>query len=168
MELRPYRRDAVNSVYAYFEQEANINRNPLIAMPTGTGKSVVIAQLAKELCTTFHNYRITIVTHVKELIKQDYDHFINLWPTAPAGIYSAGMKRKETHARITFAGIQSIYTNSEYFEDTDLIIIDEAHRIDDKRPNCMSYIPLAMNVNIAMRTTGTLGNLASAANAIGM
>jgi DNA repair protein RadD len=69
------------------------------------------------------------VTHVRELIEQNYAELIKLWPQAPAGIYSAGLKKREISAQILFAGIQSIHKHVYDVQQCDLVLIDEAHLI---------------------------------------
>ena len=73
--------------------------------------------------------RILVVTHVRELIAQNYAELIGLWRDAPAGIYSAGLGRRDLGARILFAGIQSIHRRAYDVQQCDLVLIDEAHLI---------------------------------------
>ena len=73
--------------------------------------------------------RILVVTHVRELIAQNYAELIGLWREAPAGIYSAGLGRRDLGARILFAGIQSIHRRAYDVQQCDLVLIDEAHLI---------------------------------------
>lgn len=126
MQPRDYQISAVSSVYSYFKENSG---NPIIAMPTGTGKSVVIAMLLQSIYLQFPSQRTMILTHVKELIEQNYEKLLGLWPGAPAGIYSAGLKRKETDRKITFAGIGSVAKKAAHFKHIDLLIIDEAHLV---------------------------------------
>ena len=67
---RDYQTEAKWSVFKYFE---NNSGNPVIAMPTGTGKSIVIADLLQTIYQHFPNQRVMMTTHVKELIEQNYD-----------------------------------------------------------------------------------------------
>lgn len=124
MELRPYQRGAIDALYDYFGQHTG---NPLVVMPTGTGKSVVIAGFIREALATYPDTRILMLTHVKELIAQNFQALLRVWPQAPAGIYSAGLSRRDIHAQILFAGIQSIHRHAARVQRCDLIIIDEAH-----------------------------------------
>lgn len=126
MELRAYQAQAVKSIYSYFELKQG---NPLVVMPTGTGKSVVIADFTKGAATAFPGTRILMLTHVKELIEQNFQALIRMWPEAPAGIYSAGVGRRDLHAQILYAGIQSIHKKAYLIQRCDLIIVDEAHLI---------------------------------------
>ena len=127
--LRDYQQEAVDATIRYFIKYGNKSGNPLIQLPTGTGKSLVIAGLLKFISENWGQVRSLVVTHVKELIEQNHDKFHKLWPEAPSGIYSAGIGRKDKHAMITFAGIQSICKAVEHFRDVDIIIVDECDLI---------------------------------------
>ena len=124
IELRPYQRAAIDALYDYF---AGNTGNPLVDMPTGTGKSMVIAGFVREAVAAWPDTRILMLTHVKELIAQNFQALIRMWPEAPAGIYSAGLSRRDIHAQVLFAGIQSIHKHAARVQRCDLVIIDEAH-----------------------------------------
>lgn len=96
-------------------------------MPTGTGKSVVIGEFVRRAYTKFPGTRILMLTHVKELIQQNFEKLLQLWPSAPAGIFSAGLGRKDTCFPITFGGIASAVRGN--FGHIDLVIVDEAHKL---------------------------------------
>lgn len=123
---RDYQDIAVNSVWDYFMQHTG---NPIVAMPTGTGKSVVIALLVQRILAHWPNQRFLILTHVKELIEQNARKMQDLWPTAPIGIYSAGIGVRQTYMPITFGGIASVIKVLDAFPVPDLIIVDECHLI---------------------------------------
>lgn len=124
--LRDYQRAAVDALYAYWEAKGG---NGLIVLPTGSGKSLIIAALCQELLRDYPGMRIGIVTHVRELILQNYNELIGHWPLAPAGIYSAGMRRRDTHAKILFLGIQSVWNRTAEVGALDLLLVDEAHLV---------------------------------------
>jgi DNA repair protein RadD len=124
--LRPYQKEAVTAIFDYF---AGASGNPLVVLPTGTGKSVVLAEFCREAIAQFPDTRILVLTHVRELISQDHSALTELWPSAPAGIYSAGLKRRDLKAQILFAGIQSIRSKAYNVQKCDLVLIDEAHLI---------------------------------------
>lgn len=127
IQARDYQVEAVQSIFRYFEKHGAEAGNPVIAMPTGTGKSIVIADFLKKVISKWPNQRIMCVTHVKELIKQNYEKLIMLWPFAPAGIYSAGLNRRDIHDSIIFGGIASVAKRAAEFGRIDLLMIDEAH-----------------------------------------
>jgi len=124
--LRPYQGAAIQGIYNYFYDHTG---NPLIVIPTAGGKSLVMASFVEGVLKAYPDQRILIVTHVKELIEQNHDELKGLWPEAPAGIYSAGLKQRDIHAGILFAGIQSIHKRVYDVQQCDLVLIDEAHLI---------------------------------------
>lgn len=128
MEFRPYQADAVESLYRYFAAKKG---NPIIAMPTGTGKSVVIGGFVRSVFESYPNQRVLKLTHVKELIEQNFEKLLRLWPTAPAGIYSAGLGRRDIRP-ITYGGIGSLFKQSEQIGHVDLVIVDECHLVNGK------------------------------------
>lgn len=124
--LRPYQRQAIDSVFEYWQTEGG---NPLIDLATGTGKSVVLAALMRELLEQWPLMRILCLVHVRELVAQNFQQLLRLWPQAPAGVNSAGLGRRDTRDAILFASIQSVFRNPEQLGRRDLILIDEAHLI---------------------------------------
>jgi DNA repair protein RadD len=127
IELRPYQRAAVDALYAYFGRK---DGNPLVVIPTAGGKSLIIATFIREAIEQYPDTRVLILTHVRELIRQNYEELLAAWPGAPAGVYSAGEGRRELNAQILFAGIQSIHKRAyEMGQRVDLVLIDEAHLI---------------------------------------
>lgn len=126
IDLRPYQSAAVEAVMRYWRDGGG---NPLVDLATGLGKSVVIASMIRDLVTEYPDMRVLVLVHVRELVSQDFTALIRLWPDAPAGIYSAGLGRRDTHHRITFAGIQSVYKKARELGPRDLVLIDEAHLV---------------------------------------
>jgi DNA repair protein RadD len=125
ISLRYYQENAITALWEYFQSKTG---NPIEALPTGTGKSVIIAGFLQSVYSVYPTTRVLMLTHVKELIKQNFDKLVTLWPTAPAGIYSAGLGRKEVRP-ITFAGIASVVKKAALFEHIDLVLIDECHLV---------------------------------------
>ena len=126
MTPRGYQIEAVESIWKYF---SNNTGNPLLCLPTGTGKSVIIAMLLKKIFEAFPNQKVLMITHVKELIQQNYEKLKTVWNEAPVGIYSAGLKKRESQQKIIFCGIQSVAKKAELFGSVDLVVIDEAHLV---------------------------------------
>lgn len=126
MKPRDYQIEATSSLFQYFQRATG---NPVVAMPTGTGKSVVIAMFCWQVLWQFPGQRIMVLTHVKELIQQNHDKLKLMWPNAPAGIFSSGLGKKEAYFPITFAGVGSVAKRAHLFGRIDLVIIDEAHMV---------------------------------------
>ncbi len=119
-QLRDYQVHAVEASLTHFR---NSNDPAVIVLPTGAGKSLVIAELSR-----LAKGRVICLAHVKELVEQNHAKF--LATGASAGIYSAGLKQKSSTEKTTFASIQSLSANLEDFsEPASLIIIDECHRV---------------------------------------
>jgi DNA repair protein RadD len=129
LELRDYQRAAIDALYKYW---ADGGGNGLIVLPTGAGKALVIAKIIEELLADYPDLRIANITHSKTLVEQNFKEFIGLSPFAPAGLYSAGLGRKDTRAQIIFGGIQSIYNKTKEVGAIDLVMVDEAHAISRK------------------------------------
>lgn len=126
MKLRPYQQKAKDKLFLYFEKQGG---NPLIVLPTGTGKSFVIADICKEVCDMDRGARIIVATHSQELVAQNYAEYIGYHPDGDAGVYSAGLNRKQVGRSVTFGGIQSLVNAAFDFQHIDILIVDEAHTI---------------------------------------
>ncbi|MFO1147775.1 MAG: DEAD/DEAH box helicase [Alsobacter sp.] len=125
-ELRPYQRAAIDAVFEYWATEGG---SPLIDLATGVGKSVVIATLLRELYERYPHMRVLVLVHVRELVQQDYQALVRAWPSAPAGINSAGLGRRDLRHPILFASIQSVHRYAHAMGRRDLVLIDEAHLV---------------------------------------
>lgn len=126
LQLRPYQTACINDLYAYFTRHTG---NPLAVIPTGGGKSLIMSEWCKLVFNADPQARIIVVTHVRELVAQNYAEIKTIWPEAPAGIYSAGLNRRDLSARILFASIQSVYRRAYEIQQCDMILVDEAHLI---------------------------------------
>lgn len=124
MEARWYQNDCLQSVFDYAAQSTEPG---LIALPTGTGKGFVIAEFVRRVMMAAPQTRVMMLTHVKELIKQNANKLTEVWPLAPLGVYSAGLGSRVVGMPITFAGVASVYKNMGMFGHIDILIIDEAH-----------------------------------------
>ena len=125
LTLRPYQQAAVEAVYRHLRERDD---NPCVVLPTGTGKSLVIAQLVSDAVTRW-NGRVLILAHVKELLEQNAGKIKILCPDIRIGIYSAGLKSRDTEESVIVAGIQSVYDKACDLGSFDLIVVDEAHLI---------------------------------------
>lgn len=130
MKLRSYQEAAVSETLS----ELDAGENPCLMLPTGAGKSVVLAELCRLLVE--RGQRVLMLTHVKELIEQNAKRLQDHWRAsygsyAPMGVYSAGLGQKEWGRQITYAGVQSIASRAGNLT-ADVVIVDEAHLIPTK------------------------------------
>jgi len=118
--LRTYQQEAVDRTLNYFRKQ----RSPaVIVLPTGAGKSLVIAELAK-----IATGRVLVLAHVKELVEQNHLKYESYG--LQAGIYSAGLNQKDSEQKVIFGSIQSVAKAKDaFFMDFTLVIIDECHRV---------------------------------------
>ena len=152
-KYRSYQREADEAIWNYFRNGGT--GNPIVAMPTGTGKSIVIGGFVQGVMHSFPSQRIMMLTHVKELIEQNFEKLIKMWPSSPAGIYSAGIGRRDIHQPITYAGIQSVAKKPELFGHIDLIIIDECHLVSpDMTTSYAKFIAALTEVNPYLKVIG--------------
>lgn len=152
MKPHSYQSEAVRSIFAYFMSN---HGNPLIAIPTGCGKSIVIAEFLKQTFQSYPHQKIMVLTHVKELIAQNHARCVQMWPQAPAGINSAGLNKRDFHHPIIFAGIGSVAKKPHQFGKVDLIIIDEAHLVSDNDTTTYrKFIDALMQVNPYLKVIG--------------
>lgn len=118
--LRPYQEEAVAATLNHFRK---LREPAVIVLPTGAGKSLVIAELAK-----IARGRVLVLTHVKELVEQNSEKFSS-YGLIP-GIYSAGLSQKDKDSKVIFGSIQSVArADSDFFNDFSLLVIDECHRV---------------------------------------
>jgi DNA repair protein RadD len=134
---RDYQIEAVQSLFDYFD---SFKGNPLVIMPTGTGKSLVIAGFIYRAIQQFPLTRFLCLTHVKKLIDQNEKKLREVWPQAPTGIYSAGLKRRDMDQPIIFGGIQSVKNRVERFGWRDIVIIDECHLVSPTETTTYQYV----------------------------
>ncbi|MDQ3234642.1 MAG: DEAD/DEAH box helicase family protein, partial [Pseudobdellovibrionaceae bacterium] len=119
-KLRPYQQEAVDAAIRHFQKQ----REPaVVVLPTGAGKSLVIAELAR-----IAKGRVLVLAHVKELVDQNHQKYESY--ELEAGIYSAGLDRKDKTSKVIFGSIQSVArADAAFFEGFSLLIIDECHRV---------------------------------------
>ncbi|WP_154116019.1 DEAD/DEAH box helicase [Vibrio cincinnatiensis] len=144
--LRPYQADSVKAVIHYFRHHST---PAVIVLPTGAGKSLVIAELAR-----LAKGRVLVLAHVKELVEQNHAKYEGYGLTG--GVYSAGLGRKDTEHSVVFASVQSVARNLTDFTDQfSLLVIDECHRVpDDKNSSYQKVIAHLLSLNPGMKVLG--------------
>jgi len=153
VSLRPYQSQAIQSVIDYWSAGGG---NPLVSMATGTGKSVVIAGLVKELETINPDIRIIMLVHSRELVAQNAQALLRNHPSANIGINSAGLGRRDRRQSVLFASIQSIFREDAYsIGSRDVVMIDEAHLTPRKGDGMYrTFLATMRKANPDMRVVG--------------
>jgi DNA repair protein RadD len=122
-ELREYQQQAVNNAVKYFQKK----RQPaVIVLPTGAGKSLVIAELAR-----IAKGRVLVLAHVKELVEQNHEKYKSYGLSA--GIFSASLGKKDWDEKAIFGSVQSVArAPDDFFNNFSLLVIDECHRVAEE------------------------------------
>lgn len=129
-ELRPYQQEAVDLGVKYLNGKNN--RNTIMVLPTGSGKSVVIANLLTPM-----NAMALVLQPSKEILEQNFAKYVGYgyWATC----YSASVGEKKI-SKVTFATIGSIINKKHLFNDLELIIVDECHLVNPKEGMYQDFI----------------------------
>ena len=150
MRLRHYQEGAINAALNHWSAGGG---NALIELATGTGKSLVAAELSRAVVEA--GGRVGVVTHVRELVRQNCQTILRAWPQADVGIYSAGLGRRDAGRRVTFASIQTIHNKANSLPPWDLVLVDEAHLIPSKGEGMYRrFIEAMLDKNPDMRVGG--------------
>ncbi|MEH8021427.1 DEAD/DEAH box helicase [Rheinheimera metallidurans] len=145
-KLRPYQQEAVDATVKHFRKS---DESAVIVLPTGAGKSLVIAELAR-----LARRKILVLAHVKELVEQNHAKYQSYGLVG--GIFSAGLNRKEHRYQVTFASVQSVSASLAQFKDEySLVIIDECHRVsDDETSQYQRIIAQLRQQNVGLKVLG--------------
>lgn len=121
MKLREYQQQAINAVQEHCENKV---LKQLIVLPTGAGKTIIIAALAKLL-----NKKILILAHRDELIQQTRNKIKAYWPKAKIGICKSS--QNEIDKQIVIGSVQTCMQQKRLDQlkqqGFEVLIIDEAH-----------------------------------------
>lgn len=161
MELRPYQKEAKDSIFTEWE---NGIQKTLLVLPTGCGKTIVFAKVTEE-CVR-NGDRVLILAHRGELLDQASDKIAKA-----TGLGCATEKAEESCLgswfRIVVGSVQSMMREkrlSRFPEDYfDTIIIDEAHHcISDSYQRVLQHFPQSKVLGVtATPDRGDMKNLGS-------
>lgn len=119
--LRDYQQQASDAAINFFKSKRE--RNGILVLPTGAGKSLVIADIAHRL-----DGNVLVFQPSKEILEQNFDK-LRSYGVEDCSIYSASFNSKEI-SRITFATIGSVKSHMEDFNHFRYIIVDECHGVN--------------------------------------
>lgn len=131
MKLRPYQQRVLDELWMWFGKHEG--GNPIVEAAVGAGKSLMIAALAQRADAEYPGTRILVLVHQKELLEQNVDKLVKIWPTADVGLYSAAVGRKQLGHQLTYATIGSIYKDAHKLGRIDIVLADECHLINPKQ-----------------------------------
>lgn len=146
VSLRPYQEECGTALMA----DINNHGNPILQLPTGSGKSILIADITRRCKERWGAIKILVLTHRAKLVEQDAEKFEKLG--IPASVYCAGLKKKEI-GQFTVGTILSVAKHPELFADFHLVIVDELQYINNEDEGSyrkfLSYLPKAKVVGLS-------------------
>lgn len=122
-ELRDYQKAAVDAGVRFLK--SSTKQNGIMVLPTGSGKSLIIANIALAL-----NEPILVFQPSKEILEQNYEKYCS-YGLSDVGIYSASFNSKAVR-KVTFATIGSVKEKAEIFSRFKYALIDECHYVNPK------------------------------------
>ena len=123
-QLRDYQQKASDAAVSFFNNKAK-KTNAIMVLPTGSGKSLIIADIAARL-----DGHTLVFQPSKEILEQNFKKLCS-YGILDCSIYSASFNSKEI-SRITFATIGSVKNHPELFAHFKNIIVDECHLVNPK------------------------------------
>ena len=132
--LRDYQQKASDAAVSFFNNKAK-KTNAIMVLPTGSGKSLIIADIAARL-----DGHTLVFQPSKEILEQNFKKLCS-YGILDCSIYSASFGRKEI-SRITFATIGSVINHPDLFSHFQSIIIDECHLVNPKEGMYKTFLEL--------------------------
>lgn len=132
IQVRDYQQRAIDRLYGWWVGHAP-EQIPLLVLPTGSGKSIVIAELVRLLFDTWpeDHPRTVVLVPSKELAEQNADKLAKVLPAhRTVGYYSASLGQKRQDADVIVATIGSIYRDAHLLGAIRCVIVDEAHLVN--------------------------------------
>jgi len=132
-KCRWYQKAAIEETWAWMRR--NPDKHPVIELPTGSGKSIVLAEMMRQALTRWgdkRKVRVLLLTHQKELIEQNHAKLVAMAPELDIGINSASVGTRDYTSDAIFAGIQSVYKDADALlmaGKFHLVFVDEAHLV---------------------------------------
>lgn len=141
-KLRDYQQHASDAAIQAFSS----GNNGIIILPTGAGKSLVIADIAARISSP-----LLVLQPSKEILEQNYAKYLS-YGLNDAGLYSASVGRKQI-ARVTFATIGSIINKAEEFNAFKFVLIDECHLVQPKEGMYKTFLDSAQRKVVGLTAT---------------
>jgi DNA repair protein RadD len=153
----PHQEKATKATFDFFEEHPD--GNPLIVVPVGGGKSLLIAEFIKRAISMYSNTNFIVLSHVAKLVKQDAEHLLGQWPEAAISFYCDKLKQKSFAGQTIFATIHSIYKQAYNIpKRIDIIMVDEAHIVSPEDATMYrKFIGDLLKINPYLKVIGYTG-----------
>ena len=142
MILREYQSRAVSDLFAWWTKHQEDHDIPLLVLPTAAGKSVICAEIVRQMWDQwplFHPRTVVLVPS-KELAEQNAAKLRALLPhTISVGYVSASLGTKKYNADVIVATIGSIHKAAHLLGNIKAVVIDEAHLVSQKASDAGMY-----------------------------
>lgn len=135
MILRPYQSRTVSDLFAWWTKHQEPADIPLLVLPTAAGKSVICAEIVRQMYEQWPDYepRTVVLVPSKELAEQNAEKLVKLLPSSiHVGFVSASLGKKQHGADVIVATIGSIAKSAHLLGNIKCVIIDEAHLVNSK------------------------------------
>ena len=140
--LREYQSRAVTDLFAWWTKHQEDHDIPLLVLPTAAGKSVICAEIVRQMWDQwplFHPRTVVLVPS-KELAEQNAAKLRALLPhTISVGFVSASLGTKKYNADVIVATIGSIHKAAHLLGNIKAVVIDEAHLVSQKAGDAGMY-----------------------------
>ena len=143
--LRPYQKEAIEK---FFASLTNDEGSGVIQVPTGSGKSIIIAEIVESFAK--NNRRVLVLCHQAEILLQNFQAA----KTLNKSVFCTGLGMKEDDAFVVFASRDS-YSRKHSFAPFDLIIIDEAHLVSPDEESSYQRIVARTHPKYVLGLTAT-------------
>lgn len=135
---RYYQEDAITSAVNFFNEDNG--RNGILVEPTGSGKSVIIANIGIRM-----EEPLIVLQPSKEILEQNYAKYTSYGYRAE--IYSASFNSKRI-SKVTFATIKSVALKPHLFRNHRKMLIDESHLVNPKEGQYKEFIEALPDVQV--------------------
>lgn len=142
MDLRPYQQRTVERLFSWWTEHQEDGDVPILALPTAAGKSVICAEIVRQMFVTWPDYhpRTVVLVPSKELAEQNAEKLVKLLPDhISVGFVSASLKSKRFDADVIVATIGSIHKAAHLLGDIKCVVIDECHLVSSKGSDAGMY-----------------------------
>lgn len=141
--LRDYQTEASEKALDSFRRG---ERNGLLVLPAGGGKSLIIAEIASRLDSP-----LLVFCPSKEILEQNYHKYLS-YGFMDCSIYSASIGKKEI-SKVTFATIGSVHNHIQDFDCFKYVIVDEAHNVSSEGGMYKEFIDAKPRVVVGLTAT---------------